>query len=62
MIILPNQIKRGLKKRCASCAGDIMNRRDLRNLRSINELWDNEPEEEFEFCYLEDMAEDIKNK
>jgi len=39
-----------------------MNRRDLRNLRSINELWGNESEEELGFCYMEDMAEDIKNK
>ena len=39
-----------------------MNRRDLKNFRDINDLWNDEFEEEFGLFYMEDMAEDIKNK
>ena len=38
-----------------------MNRRDLNNFTSIDELWEQELEE-FGLFYQDDMAEDIKNK
>jgi hypothetical protein len=39
-----------------------MNRRDLKNFRDINELWDEEMEEELGFIYSDDAIEDFKNK
>ena len=39
-----------------------MNQRDLKNFWSINELLEKRSEKEPRFVYLDDMAEDIKNK
>ncbi len=39
-----------------------MNQRDMKNFWNIGSVLDKEQEEGLNLCYLEDMAEDIKNK
>ena len=39
-----------------------MNRRDLKNFTKIDKLLDKDSEEEFCLDYMEDMADDLKNK
>lgn len=39
-----------------------MNRRDLKNFWSLTELLEEDSEERLMFVYMDDMAEDIKNK
>ena len=39
-----------------------MNQRDLRNFSNWDEIWDKEFEEEFEYFYMDDKVENIKNK
>lgn len=39
-----------------------MNQRDMKNFWSISSVLDEEPEKGLNLCYMEDMAEDIKNK
>ena len=41
---------------------DRMNRRDLKNFRDMNELWDEEMEEELGYLYSNDIMEDFKDK
>ena len=39
-----------------------MNRRDIKNFTKIDKLLDKDSEEELGLDYMEDMAEDLKNK
>jgi len=39
-----------------------MSRRDGRNFRNVDELWDEELEEELSYLYSNDVMEDFKDK
>ena len=42
--------------------GGGMNKKDLKNYRKMEEIWDEEFEEKFEFFNPNDIMEDFKNK
>ncbi len=39
-----------------------MNQRDMKNFLNIRSVLNKKQEEDLDMCYMEDMAEDIKNK
>jgi len=42
--------------------GSSMNQRDLKNFRNWDEIWKREFDREFDYSYMDDQVEDLKNK
>ena len=64
MIVFPTyiQIKKWNKRVHRAVEVVTMSRRDLKNLKKMEDIWDEEFEEKFEFFNPNDVMEEFQNK